>query len=67
MTWEYHKIGTISGTMPVEELNKLGSEGWEHYAIAGNVNFFKREYKGEEERINDKLPIDQKKASNRKK
>lgn len=43
MNWEYHKEATTGGALPVEKLNALGKEGWEHYNTVGNIYFFKRE------------------------
>lgn len=28
--------------MSLHQLNELGREGWEHYAVADNCHFFKR-------------------------
>lgn len=41
MKWEYKKVIT-TGTISEGELNKLGSEGWNNYAISGNTALFKR-------------------------
>ncbi len=42
MIWEYKKEITQSGIITEEKLNALGSDGWENYAVAGNVYLFKR-------------------------
>lgn len=41
MNWEY-KI-EITETLGIEQLEKLGNEGWEHYAIDGNRHYFKKQ------------------------
>lgn len=41
ITWQYDKV--ISIGIPIEKLNELGKEGWEHYMSNGNVHFIKRQ------------------------
>jgi hypothetical protein len=47
MNWEYQKIAVKSGVISIEELNRMGKEGWENYDHAGNVYFFKRQISNE--------------------
>lgn len=47
MIWEYERELTTGGFLSVEKLNEMGAQGWENYAIIGNVYFFKRGKTGE--------------------
>jgi hypothetical protein len=42
MTYDYYKEVPNHGIMSIEDLNVLGAQGWDNYAIANGVFYFKR-------------------------
>ncbi len=42
MIIEYARELTTGGHLSVEKLNEMGLQGWDNYAIVGNVYLFKR-------------------------